>query len=218
MTGKLPPSASVAHTGADRRMYAPAATRNAEPLTDLLRRCAPTTGDALEIASGTGEHVVRFATALPRLRWQPSDIDAARRDSIDAHVRAAGLTNVLPASPLDVAVPGWNEGFAAQDLVLVINLLHLLPMSAVRTLIDETGKLLALGGTFIVYGPFRRNGELTSEGDRRFDSELRGADSTIGYKDDLDIVRLLSDAALSPIDRVEMPANNLALIARKPSS
>ena len=218
MTGKLPPSASVAHTGADCRMYAPAAARNAEPLTDLLQRCAPTTGNALEIASGTGEHMVRFATALPRLRWQPSDIDAERRDSIDAHIRAAELTNVLPALPLDAAVPGWSEGFAAQDLVLVINLLHLVPMSAVRTLIVEAGKLLAHGGAFIVYGPFRRNGELTSEGDRRFDSELRGADPTIGYKDDLDIVRLLSDAALSPIDRVEMPANNLALIARKPSS
>ena len=218
MSRKLPPSASVAQTGSDRRMYAPAAARNAKPLTDLLLEHGPTTGMALELASGTGEHVVHFATALPGLQWQPSDIDPARRDSIDAHVAASGLTNILPALPLDAAQPGWSKDLEPQQLVLVVNLFHLLPMSDVRRIITESARALAPGGSLIVYGPFRRGGALISEGDRKFDAELRAADPTIGYKDDLDIVRLLSDAALSPIDRVDMPANNLALIARNPPS
>ncbi|KZY03698.1 MULTISPECIES: DUF938 domain-containing protein [unclassified Sulfitobacter] len=218
MSRKLPPSASVAQTGSDRRMYAPAAARNAKPLTELLLAHGPTAGAALELASGTGEHVVHFGTALPGLQWQPSDIDPARRDSIDAHVAASGLTNILPALPLDAAQPGWSKDLEPQQLVLVVNLFHLLPMSDVRRIITETARALAPGGSLIVYGPFRRGGALISEGDRKFDAELRTADPTSGYKDDLDIVRLLSDAALSPIDRVDMPANNLALIARNPPS
>ena len=83
-------------------------------------------------------------------------------------------------------------------------------------LITEAALALAPGGTLILYGPFRREGVLTSDGDSKFDAELRTADPAIGYKDTVDITRWLSDAALSPIDRIDMPANNLAFIARKP--
>ncbi|MEH6674916.1 MAG: DUF938 domain-containing protein [Sulfitobacter sp.] len=216
MTGKLPPSASVAIPASGAMLHAPAADRNKDALCDLLREHAPQKGRALEIASGTGQHIAAFARALPNLQWQPTEPAPDRRASIDAYITKAALPNVAPAAPLDATATGWHETLPAQDLIFFANLLHLIPTDAAQRVISEAALALAPGGALIFYGPFRRDGILTSEGDLRFDAELRSADPAIGYKDTVDITRWLSDAALSPIDLVEMPANNLAFIARKP--
>ena len=216
MSHALPPSASVANPAGGAKLHTPAAARNVDALTELLREHAPARGSALEIASGTGQHIVAFARALPGLDWQPTDIDATRRASIDAYGAEAGLDNLTEALALDATEPGWGADHAPRDLVLLVNLLHLITMAKVETVIAEAAKALAPGGVLILYGPFMRDGRLTSAGDLRFDADLRAADPGIGYKDTLDIARLLSDAALSPIDTREMPANNLAFIARKP--
>ncbi len=217
MTVKLPPSASVATPISGQKLVAPAAARNAAVLTQLLVNVAPKTGAALEIASGTGQHVVQFAAALPDLHWQPSDVDPARIASIDAFSEESELANIAPAIALDATVPGWAEGQKDTALILLINLLHLISASQAQTLITEAGKALASDGTLILYGPFKRSGALTSEGDQKFDADLRGADPLIGYKDDLDILRWLGDAGLTEIETQAMPANNLAFIARKPA-
>ena len=216
MTAKLPPSASVALPTRGAMLHAPAADRNKDALCDLLRDHGPQKGRALEIASGTGQHIAAFARALPDLHWQPTEPAPDRRASIDAYIAEAGLTNVAPAAPLDAAAAGWHKPLPPQDLIFLANLLHLIPTEAAQMLITEAALAVAPGGTLILYGPFRREGVLTSDGDAKFDAELRTADPAIGYKDTVDITRWLSDAALSPIDRIDMPANNLAFIARKP--
>ncbi|SFF05214.1 Protein of unknown function [Sulfitobacter brevis] len=215
---QLPPSASVAHDNGGAKLHAPAAARNSDALTRLLLDHAPRIGTALELASGTGQHICAFAAALPALHWTPSEPDTARRASIDAHVAEAGLKNVAPAAMLDATDPNWGAAHFPKDLIVLVNLLHLIPSNDARTLIEQAAAALAQGGTLILYGPFKRCGVLTSAGDAKFDAELRTADPAIGYKDDLDIARWLSDVALSPIDTVEMPANNLAFIAGKPPS
>lgn len=215
MTRQLPPSASVATPEDGAKLVAPAATRNADALTDLLTDCAPTSGKALEIASGTGQHVTRFAAALPGLFWQPTDVDPARCASIDAYAAEAGLPNLAPATRLDATTPGWAAQHPDQDLIVLINLLHLISTAEVKTLITQAAAALAPQGTLIFYGPFKRAGALTSAGDQRFDAQLRGADPLIGYKDDLDIREWLGNAGLADIRTREMPANNLAFIARK---
>ena len=78
----IPSTASVAIPGQDGRLLAPAADRNANPIVDLVVEIAPETGQALEIASGTGQHIVKLAAAKPKLNWQPSDIDPSRIASI----------------------------------------------------------------------------------------------------------------------------------------
>ena len=55
------------------RRQAPAAARNRQPILDVLRPRLPAHGLVLEIASGTGEHIVHFAEAFPGLDFQPSD-------------------------------------------------------------------------------------------------------------------------------------------------
>ncbi|MBM1634735.1 DUF938 domain-containing protein [Sulfitobacter mediterraneus] len=215
MTRKLPSTASVAIAQDGAKLHAPAAARNAQALRNLLLDHAPKTGRALEIASGTGQHIVEFATALPGLHWQPTDIEAERRASIDAHVAEAGLSNVAPAAHLNAAEAGWHDAHAPFDLIVLVNLLHLISEAEVRTVITEAAKALRPQGVLVLYGPFKREGRLTSEGDVRFHDQLRTADPAIGYKDTLDMRRWLGDAGLTAVQTIEMPANNLAFVSRK---
>lgn len=212
---RTPPSvASIATQVDGARMVAPAAERNMAALCDLLAQVAPHQGRALELASGTGQHVSAFAARLPGLRWQPTEVDAQRRASIDAYCEA--LDTVAPAQELNATRPGWGADWAGQDLVVLINLLHLISTPEAATLITEAASALAPGGRLVIYGPFMRAGELTSEGDERFHAALTAQDPEIGYKDDFDIIDRMQDAGLEMAEVVEMPANNLALIAEKP--
>lgn len=198
------------------KLFAPAAARNVGPLGDLLALIAPPRGRALEIASGTGQHIVDFAARLPGLTWQPTEPDAARRASIDARAAEAGLTNLAPAIALDATAPGWGAAHGPRDLILLANLLHLISAPEAEILIREAAAALAPGGLFVIYGPFMRAGELTSDGDREFHARLTAEDPEIGYKDDFDTMDMLQNAGLEMAQVVEMPANNLALVARKP--
>ncbi|MFD1196474.1 DUF938 domain-containing protein [Seohaeicola saemankumensis] len=213
----LPDTASVAHPSDDGRMFAPSAARNAADIAALVAQHAPVSGRALEIASGTGEHAVVFAKAVPGLDWQPTDIDAARRASVDAHAALAGLPNLRPAIALDATAPGWGAAHAGQDLIVLVNLLHLISENEARILIAEVAQALAPGGLFILYGPFLRDGETTSDGDRSFDASLRAQDPEIGYKDDWDVIDWIHANWLELVQVVEMPANNMAFVARRPA-
>lgn len=207
--------ASVTEPDGDARLSAPSAERNAGPLTDLLRDHVPTEGRALEMASGTGQHVLAFARAFPGITWQPTEIAPERRASIDAWTATETLPNILPARALDAAKPGWAADHGGQDLIVLVNLLHLISTPEAQAIIAETGKALAPGGRFVLYGPFLRNGETTSDGDARFHASLRAADPEVGYKDDFDIVDWLHAAGLTLVEVVEMPANNLAFVSER---
>ncbi len=212
----LPPSASIVTPGDGARLVAPAASRNVASLCDLLADVVPTEGRALELASGTGQHVTAFAERFPTLDWQPTEIYPDRRASIDAY--AAALPNTRPAAGLDATQPGWSRGFPDRDLVILINLLHLISWPEAQILIAETAKALAPGGRFVLYGPFMRAGQLTSDGDIRFHTELVRKDPEIGYKDDAQVRSCIEKNGLVVLRIVQMPANNLAFIARKPGT
>lgn len=207
----LPPNTNVINEDAGARMIAPAALRNVDALCDLMGDLAPASGKALEIASGTGQHVTAFASRLPGLNWQPTEIDPDRRASIDAY--ATGQTNIAKAMELNAVVPGWCRRFGGVDLVVLINLLHLISWPETEVLIDEAAKALNPNGRFILYGPFMRDGALTSAGDERFHSALIEQDPDIGYKNDVDIIDQLARSGLRVLDTVNMPANNLAFVA-----
>lgn len=213
----LPDTASIAEAGEGDKMFAPSAARNAAPITEALCDIAPPSGRALELASGTGQHVVAFARAMPGLAWQPTEIDPARRASIDAHVAEAMLPHLAPALPLDATADGWGKGHAGQDLIVLVNLLHLISTPEVRTLIHEAAQALAPGGCLVLYGPFLRDGQATSEGDARFHASLTAQDPEIGYKDLADVTGWIVASGLSTPDIREMPANNLLLAARPPA-
>ena len=191
---------------------APAAERNLPPILQMLRRFAPSSGAALELASGTGQQIAAFAAAHPGLQWQPSDVNPANLPSIAAW--AEGIANIAPPLVLDAAEPGWSARWPARALIVVVNLLHLIPEEAAGIVLTEAARALAPGGCLMVYGPFLRDGRTTSPGDAQFHASLRAADPATGYKDLAGVSTRLTTAGLRLVIE-EMPANNLMLIAFK---
>lgn len=211
----LPDAAAPRGADDDARLHAPSAERNVGPIGDLLAELAPTSGRALEIAAGSGQHAVAFARRFPELDWQPSDSDPLRLASIAAWRNREELSNLRAPVALDAASPGWSANWSGQDLILVVNLLHLISAPEAHTLVAEAAQALTPGGMLVIYGPFMRAGELTSDGDRRFHAALQAQDADIGYKDDFDTLDMMLAAGLEVAWVIEMPANNLALLATK---
>ena len=211
----LPETASVVTYERDGRLNAPSAVRNAEHIVELVRKTATKPGKALEIASGTGQHIVKLASALPHLNWQPSDVDQARIKSILCWSSDKNLTNLKPPCLLDATTPGWAKNYAGQDLILLVNLLHLISIKETEILFKEIYKALASNGLLIIYGPFMRNGKLISKADKEFHNSLINTDPDLGYKNDIDILLLFSEVGLVHVSTDKMPANNLAFILQK---
>ena len=211
------PSASIANeVGSEGKLHAASAERNAVDLSTAIASVAPKTGEVLEIASGTGQHIVTFASVIPNLHWHPSEVDVIRRASIKAYIAESGLTNISAPVMLNATQKGWHTHVTPKKLIVVPNLLHLISKLETEILIAEATKTLINGGILFLYGPFKRNGELTSDGDKSFDAELRAHDPETGYKDYTWINKTTQTAGLSPQKTISMPANNLALIFRRP--
>ncbi len=213
----VPPTASIAHTDTGEKLTAPAALRNADALCDLIDMYAPKEGRALEIASGTGQHMVQFAKIRPDLDWQPTDIADDRLASINAYTGETNLSNVRRSQRLDATQAGWAAQHSGSSLILLINLLHLISNKEAEILIRESAKALTGQGVFVVYGPFTRAGEFTSDGDLSFHTSLISQDPDIGYKDDFDVIDLAHSAGLDLRAAIEMPANNLGLVFFRPA-
>jgi hypothetical protein len=170
----------------------------------------PATGLVLEIASGTGQHVVHFAQALPGLTWQPSDPDAAMRESIRAHVAANGGAQIAEPIALDVSAERWPIAHAAA--VLAINMIHIAPWAATEGLLRGAGRLLAPNAPLVLYGPFKRNGRHTAASNEAFDASLKQRDPEWGVRDLEAVADVARDEKLYLHDVVTMPANNLTVV------
>ena len=147
---KLPNMASVANSQGDTRLYSPSAERNSGPIVKTIQRIAPKSGQALEIASGTGQHIVKLASSLPNLSWLPSEVDEARLESISAWIAAENLPNIKPPLYLDATETGWAKSLPRFDFILLVNLLHLISWNETETLIDEIPKVLKRSGTVLI--------------------------------------------------------------------
>ncbi len=197
----------------DGSCFSAAAERNRDPILDVLRRHLPPTGLVLEIASGTGQHIVHFGRLLPGLVWQPSDPDAELRHSIRARTEQAGLGNVRPPLDLDVTRFPWPVSRA--DSVLSINMIHIAPWEAVPALFGGAGRVVAPGGPLYLYGPFRRHGRHTAPSNERFDHQLRAQDPAWGLRDLEAVVEQGRLAGFQLIEVVDMPANNFSVVFSK---
>ena len=192
---------------------APAAARNRGPIADVLAQELPASGTVLEVASGTGEHVIHFAARFPQLSWQPSDPDAEARASTSAWVAEAGLANVRPPLALDAAAPAWPVDRA--DAIVCINMVHISPIAAGEGLVREAARLLPGGGPLVLYGPWLEDGVETAESNLAFDRSLKERNPLWGLRDVSWMDGLAGRHALLRARRVAMPANNIMLVYRK---
>ena len=211
----IPPTASVVEKKSGGCLHSTAAERNLTQIIDLVCSYSPKSGNALEIASGTGQHIIEAAAAIPGLVWQPSDIDKKRLDSIASRIHKNPLPNLLLPIRLDATDEGWSAFHNNQEFVLLVNLLHLVSASEAEAIISGISQSLVHNGRCIIYGPFMRNGALTSNGDKAFHQSLIEADSDIGYKDDAWMLDLFQKHVLEIVKVIEMPANNLAFVIER---
>jgi SAM-dependent methyltransferase len=193
-------------------LYAAATERNREPILAVLRRVLPPEGLVLEVASGTGQHVVFFAGALPALRWQPTDPSPLHLDSIRAWIAASAADNVAEPLALDVEQAPWP--IARVDAVLNINMIHIAPWSAAVALFQGAARILAPAGVLFLYGPFKREGQHTADSNQRFDERLRKEDPRWGVRDLGEVQALAGAAGFTKAEVLAMPANNLSLVFR----
>jgi hypothetical protein len=198
---------------ANHRLVSPSAERNRAPISEVLSQVLPERGVVLEISSGTGQHVVHFARAMPNLIWQPSERDDDCLKSIVAWLSVEQLPNVRPPLHLDVSASPWPITSAAA--LVCINMIHIAPWSAAQALFRGGEGLLRGGGVVCLYGPFRRQGRHTSPSNEAFDELLRRQDPDWGVRDLDEVARLADTAGFDLLQTHEMPSNNLTVVFRK---
>lgn len=197
---------------ADGRRTAPAASRNRDSITDVLREWLPPTGLVLELASGTGEHALHFARTFPDLDWQPSDSDPVALDSITAWQSDANLSNLRPPLNLDAREPDWPVERA--NAILSINMVHISPWEAALGLLDGAARVLARGAPLILYGPWIETGHETAPSNLAFDAMLRARDPGWGLREVEAFAAEARTRGVFLIERRAMPADNLMLLFR----
>ncbi len=195
------------------KQYAPAAARNRDLIANVLRDVLPKSGLVLELASGTGEHVVHFAQAFPDLEWQPSDPDEAARASIAAWRKSEELGNVREPVKINAASADW--GIDAADAMVCINMIHISPWRSAEGLFAGAARLLPQGAPLVLYGPYLEDGVPTAESNLAFDESLKARNPEWGIRRLEDVDALARSHGLERVGRVEMPANNLTVIYRK---
>lgn len=204
---------------ADARLFFPATARNREPIAAELAPRLPGAGTILEIASGSGEHIVEFAARFgathPDLCWIPSDIEAEHLASIEAWTRAREVgARVATPLRLDVHDESWPlEG--KLDAIYCANMIHIAPASASEGLLRGAATHLRSGAALFLYGPFTRDGRHTAPSNEAFDLRLRERNADWGVRD---LETLSARAAALGLERevvVEMPANNLFVVFRR---
>ena len=197
----------------DHRQYAPATIRNRDFILDVLRDVLPTTGVILEIASGSGEHVVHFARNLPSLVFQPSDPEPDALLSVTAWMKAAEVANVRAPIVLDASRSPWP--IASADGIICINMVHISPWDASVGLIRGAAAILPPGSPLYLYGPYKRKGFATAPSNEAFDRNLRDRNPIWGLRDLEAIAAIAQSAGFSIPDITEMPANNLSIVFRR---
>ena len=192
------------------RLVAPSASRNAKPIAEALAELlVGGDGEALEIGSGTGQHAVACARALPHLTWRPTDPDERHLASIVAWRAKAALRNLVAPERLDASAD-WGAAARPLRAVFSANVIHIAPWTLAEGIFRGAGKALAPGGLLLLYGPFFEHGE-ASEGNRAFDVSLRERDPEWGVRDVADLAGLAAANGLGAPRRTPMPANNLIL-------
>lgn len=189
-----------------------ACERNKEPIGAVLREWLPADAEVLEIGSGTGQHVVHFATEFPRACWQPTDTGEYLA-VLRARVAAEGGANIAPVIELDVCrPPQLVRTFGA---VFTANTVHFMSEAAGAALLALTGRVLRPDGVLVLYGPFNYEGEFTALSNERFDAWLKSTDPVRGIRDIAWVTAHANAAGLELRDDVAMPANNRCLIWQK---
>ena len=193
--------------------FSPACERNQDAILAVLRAHFADRTRVLEIGSGTGQHAVHFAAALPQLVWQTSDVPT-NLPGIRQWLDEAGLPNTPPPFALDIGGAPPEDRF---DAIFSANTLHIMSWREVQRLFALLLSLMREGALLTVYGPFKYGGIFTAPSDAAFDASLRIDNPQRGIRDVESVDALARSASLALIDDRAMPANNRCISWRRSS-
>jgi cyclopropane fatty-acyl-phospholipid synthase-like methyltransferase len=194
---------------------APATLRNRDAILQVIQKELRGEQRVLEIGSGTGQHAVYFAAAMPQLSWQTSDL-ANNHPGINLWIAESGLANVQAPELLNVSDPdGCYQQYSA---VFSANTAHIMSKESVADMIAYVARALQDQGKFLLYGPFRTHDEFEGDGNKQFDQSLRAQDPAMGIRDLEWVDTLAGKKGLTRKKSYAMPANNLLLVWRKEST
>ncbi|MEQ1514041.1 MAG: DUF938 domain-containing protein [Lysobacteraceae bacterium] len=198
--------------------HSPSCDRNKDPILAVLRAHFPDRREVLEIGSGTGQHAVYFAAAMPWLRWQCSDHEDAL-PGIRLWLDEAALANTPPPFALQAVLaprPGLAPPLSSRyDAVFSANTLHIMGWPEVQALFAGLAAALADDAVLAVYGPFNEGGDFTSESNREFDGWLKARDPRSGIRDFEAVDALAETIGLRLFADHAMPAHNRMLVWRR---
>jgi SAM-dependent methyltransferase len=192
--------------------FSAACERNKDPILAVLRICFADRALVMEIGSGTGQHAVHFARALPHLIWYPTEQLPYLAD-LSERVKLEGAQNLRVPTLLDVRQAVWPLRNA--DAMFTANTLHIMSWLEVMALFHGVGSVLAPGGVLCIYGPFRYNGRYTSDSNQGFDRMLQERDPNSGLRDITAVTALAAQYGLRLDADHDLPANNRLLVFAK---
>lgn len=204
-------------TPTDARQYAPATQRNREAILEVLLRILPSSGNVLEISSGTGEHAIFFAPRLSPRHWFPSDPNPLALASINAWREHFPSDNLHAPLQLDTCDRVWSieEKKITISAIVNINMIHIAPWSACLGLMAGANRLLSHGGILYLYGPFKQEGKHTAPSNHAFDESLRAQNPQWGVRNLEEVIETARLQGLNLLEVVSMPANNLSIIFQR---
>ncbi|KAF9974918.1 hypothetical protein BGZ73_001579 [Actinomortierella ambigua] len=228
-----------------RKVFFAAADRNKGVIFEQLKPFLAKSTLAMEVGSGSGQHIAHFAKEFPQVIFQPTEYDTNLLKSIVAYSSDLPEHRILPPLELNATIKAhWDQALRAgrlalhpsasavqeppkggdaeeeeepvYDLVMTTNVFHITPWIVTESILKGAGRMLKPGGHFIVYGPFKRHGTFSTESNREFDEMLRGRDASWGVRDLEDVQRVAEqEAHLVLRDVRDMPSNNYLAIFEK---
>ena len=189
--------------------FAAACERNREPILEVLRTVFADRRRVLEIGSGTGQHAVHFASAMPHLEWQTSE-RAEHLDGIRAWLDDAALPNTPAPIALDVVESAWPD--VRYDAVFTANTLHIMAWSEVELFFARVRDVTTRDARLAVYGPFNIDGRFTSDSNAAFDASLKQRAAHMGIRDLDAVVALAAAAGFTRTTDHALPANNRLVV------
>jgi len=189
--------------------FSQACENNKQPILSVLAPRFATFRHVLEIGTGTGQHAVYFAAAMPHLTWQTSDLPE-NHEGIQAWLTDYFGSNLKPPLALDAAQSLWP--IEHTDAVFTSNTFHIMPWEAVLSLLDGCARILPPGGLLVVYGPFNEQGAFTSDSNAEFDQWLKTQAPHRGIRNRQTVAEEAGQRGLQLTETLELPANNRCLV------
>ncbi len=196
--------------------YSESSEENKDVILNVIQPLLLEKKSLFEIGSGTGQHAIYFAQAMPHIQWHTSDRSeaiAGIKMWVDEYKVNGKLHNLHSPIPLDVAQKHWPE--IKVDAIFTANTLHIMHWNEVQNLFNNMTKLLSEDGIVLAYGPFNYQGKYTSDSNARFDAWLKSGDANSGIKDFSVLVTLAENNGFKLFADYEMPSNNRILCWKK---